>query len=552
MPAEHPADYRLRIAVALIASAMMAAPLWVGRFLPLLDLPQHLAITTVLLHHDDPTWQLAAYFEPQRGELTPYWAHYLALEWLGRVMPVDSAARVFLSLYVVALPWASMALARALGRPPALGLFAIPLALNANLYYGFIAYCWSVVVLLWALALLARQLDSPRATRAAGLGVIAGALFFTHVQSFAFLLLAAAVLIVRGGAAPHPPEPPRALRQRDPGSRAAVALGRSAAIWTRALRAWPLAPAMLILFLPWLYLSTTSRPGAERYFAPLDDPRAKFEAPLRRLAGLPSAVAGSYQDGTDDWLLAAWAVALAAAAVAARPDTHVAARGPDPSAAGSGPDGPPARGGVALTVAALACYFALPLSIQGQWNIAPRFAWTASLILPCLLRRPPRWLPAATLALAAATAANAAWHHARFDREAGAIDRGLAALPRGARVLGLIYDSRGDVLERWPYLHFEQYAVVRGGGMAAHSFTANAPLPVRLRTEARVSAPGVWRPDEFRYDVHGAFFDHFLVRDPTGRHDVSWPDARAMEEVFREGAWRVYRGRSDIKRINGG
>ena len=88
--------------------------------------------------------------------------------------------------------------------------------------------------------------------------------------------------------------------------------------------------------------------------------------------------------------------------------------------------------------------------------------------------------------------------------------------------------------------------------MAAHSFTANAPLPVRLRTEARVSAPGVWRPDEFRYDVHGAFFDHFLVRDPTGRHDVAWPDARAMEEVFREGAWRVYRGRSDIKRINGG
>ena len=133
MPTGHPADDRTRIVVALLASAMMAAPLWVGRFLPLLDLPQHLAITTVLLHHDDPAWQLAAYFEPQRSELTPYWAHSLALEGLGRVMPVDDAARVFLSLYVFALPWAAMALARALGRPPALGLFAIPLALNANL-----------------------------------------------------------------------------------------------------------------------------------------------------------------------------------------------------------------------------------------------------------------------------------------------------------------------------------------------------------------------------------------------------------------------------------
>src|SRR5688500_5134545 len=99
---------------------MMAAPLWIGRFLPLLDLPQHLAITTVLLRHADPRWQLAQYFEPQRAELTPYWGHYLALEGLGRLMPVGMAARVFLTLYVMALPWAAMALARALGRNPAL------------------------------------------------------------------------------------------------------------------------------------------------------------------------------------------------------------------------------------------------------------------------------------------------------------------------------------------------------------------------------------------------------------------------------------------------
>ena len=86
--------------------------------------------------------------------------------------------------------------------------------------------------------------------------------------------------------------------------------------------------------------------------------------------------------------------------------------------------------------------------------------------------------------------------------------------------------------------------------MAAHSFTANAPLPVRLRPEARVPAPGVWRPDEFRYDAHGRFFDHFLVRDPTGRHDAPRTFGGAVDEVFREGAWRVYRGRSDPKRMN--
>lgn len=491
-----PADRRLYL-TAVIASAFMAAPLWIGRYLPLLDLPQHLAITTVLLHHSDPAWQLAAYFEPQRGELTPYWGHYLALEALGRLMPVDTAARVFLTLYVLALPWASMALARALRRDPALGLCAIPLALNGNLYYGFIAYCWSVVVLLWALAILARQLDEPRGRRAAGLAVLATALFFFHVQSFAFLLLGAAVLAFFGVAPPlH-----------------------------RALRAWPLLPATLGVFLPWLYLSTTARPGVERYFPSLDSPRATFVPLLVRLRNIPDSIAGSFQDATDSWLLAAWAV-LALTAVA-RDDEA---------------DAKSTWAVVALVAAAAVCYFTLPVAIQGQWNIAQRFAWIAALLLPLAAQRAPRFAIPAVLALAAVTGANAAWHHVRFDREVGPFDRALEAIPRGARVLGLMFDTRGKVLERWPYLHFEQYAVVHGGGVAAHSFTANAPLPVRLRPEARPAAPALWNPDSFRYDVHGEYFDHFLIHDPSGWRDTTWPADR-VEQIFREGPWRVYRGR---------
>lgn len=499
MPNDPSAQRRIRIAVAVAAAAMMAAPLWIGRFLPLLDLPQHLAITTVLLHHAEPAWQLAQYYEPQRGELTPYWAHYLALEGLGRMMPVGTAARLFLTLYVVALPWASMALARALGRPPEVGLLVIPLGLNGNLYYGFIAFCWSVVVLLWAMALLARQLDAPRRMRAAGLAALSAGLFFMHVQSFAFLLLAGGVLALTGG------EPP----------------------WRRALRAWPLLPASLAIFLPWLYLSTTTRPGVDRYFPSLDDPRAKYEAPLERLGELPGNVAGSFQDGSDTWLLAAWAALVVVAALRAR-----------------GGEDHTVRAGAALTAAAVVCYFLLPVSIQGQWNIAQRFAWMAALLLPLAIRQPPRWIPAAVVVLSFATAANAGWHHVRFDREVGPFDRALSAITPGARVLGLVFDSRGEVLERWPYLHFEQYAVVRGGGVAAHSFTANAPLPVRLRPDARVEVPGVWHPRDFRYDEHGPFFDHFLVRDPTGLHELQIPDDAAVEEVFREGAWRVYRGPS--------
>ena len=381
----------------------MAAPLWVGRFLPLLDLPQHLAIATVLLHHDDPAWQLAAYFEPQPGELTPYWAHYLALEWLGRVMPVDVAARVFLSLYVVALPFAAMALARALGRPPAVALLVIPLALNANLYYGFIAYCWSVVLMLWALALLARQLDAPRAARGAGLALLAGALFFTHVQSFAFLLLAAA-------------------------RRLAVCIGRRRSpLAARSPRVARSSPATLALFLPWLYLSTTTRPGVG---ALLPAPRAiRGRSTRRRWSASPASrrrwpartrtapTTGCSRRGP----------AVAAAAVLAR-----AARGPRRPAARHRARSPPPW---PATSCCRSRSRASGTSRRGSPG-PPRCsspAWSA---------RPPRWLAAAVLALSAATAANAAWHHAGSTARRGPFDRALAALPRGARVLGLDATTR--------------------------------------------------------------------------------------------------------------
>ena len=492
-------DGRTRLA-AILGAALMAAPLWVGRYLPLLDLPQHLALATVFARHGDPSWMLFPYYEPQPGELTPYWTHYVALGGLGRVMRVEAAARVLVTLYVLALPWAAMALARGLGRPPGLGLLAVPLALNGNLYYGFIAYCWGVVLLLLGLAMVARQMDDPRRGRAAALAVLAAVLFFTHVQPFAFLLLGAALLAPFG----------------------------DAPAWKRALRAWPLAPATAALFLPWLYLATTPRPGAERYFPPLDAPNAAYHGLAQRWSGLASAVAGSYLDGTDDALLGLWAVAVIVCAARPRDPASVVAL----------------RRVLALALAALACYFTLPVSIQGQWNIAQRFAWLAALLLP-LLVEPARWLPLGVLALAAVTSANAAWHHVRFDREAAPFDRALEAVPRGVRVLGLMYDPRGDVLAHWPYLHFEQYAVVRGGGMAAHSFSANPPLPVRLRVEARLPAPELWHPQDFVFETHGRYFDYFLVRDPAGRMDpLRGVDEAA--EVFQGGAWRVYRASTAV------
>jgi hypothetical protein len=478
-----PEDGRAFLPLALACGLAVSVPFWVGRFLPFLDLPQHLALATVLRHHDDPAWGLAPYFEAQWGEFTPYWTHYLVWHALGTLVGLETAVRLHLTLYAMALPVAAGAFCAAWGRPRRLGLLAAPLALNTNLYLGFVAYVTAGVLLLFALALLLRQRDSPTPGRALGLAVLGVLLFFTHVQAFAFLLLSAAVLA-----------------------------------W-RSVRTWlPLAVVALVLLVPWIRLSTTNRPGAQRYFPDLDQPRAEFVPAPSLLRDLPRAVAGAFQDRSDRGLLLAWAAALAGALWATRRSLE-----PRPQV-------------WVLPGLALACYALLPFSIQGQWNVNHRFAWLLALFLVATPRAVPRWLAPAAAVLTAAVGANAAWHHARFDREVGAFDQALLAIPRGQRVMGLIFDQRGSVVETWPYLHFAQYAVVRQGGVASHSFAQNAPLPVRQRIP--LPAANVWRPDEFRFDAQGGGFDYFLLR--------GGPEAGAIfgkagvERVYDDGTWRVF------------
>jgi hypothetical protein len=57
--------------LAALCGLMVSVPFWVGRFLPFLDLPQHLALAAVLRHGEDPAWGFAPYFEAQWGEFTP-------------------------------------------------------------------------------------------------------------------------------------------------------------------------------------------------------------------------------------------------------------------------------------------------------------------------------------------------------------------------------------------------------------------------------------------------------------------------------------------------
>jgi hypothetical protein len=498
--------------LGLLATACglaLAVPFWIGDFVPLVDLPQHLAVAAVLRHHGDPAWAFDRYYAIQWLELTPYWTYYLVLDGLSWLMPLDTASRVYLSLYALAVPWTGLAVCSAFGAPRWAGLLMAPLALNSNLYFGFVAFTTGVVLMLFLLARYQRFLVEPTRGRALVLAGLSAVLFLTHAQPFAFLLGAALLLAM---ASPAPP-PTRA----------------------RLLSLLVFAPATLGLLAPWLYREFVGPRSAEAVynFGTLDDIRPQYLAPSYVVAGLAPAVAGAYQDGTDTVLFAAW-VGFVAALFAVGWWRGRASH---------------AWRGRRLALLALLGCFVAPMAIQGQWNIAPRFAWIAALLLVTAVAeagpRLTRAGVAGALALTAAVAANAIVHHRAFDRETEGFAGALEAIPPGQRVLSLVYDTRSAVFTQWPYLHFGQYVMAFRGGAAGWSLAKSPPFPIRHLRAGDFPIPDPFAPGDFRVVEHGPFYDYFLARAGPAT-EVIFAGGRMPTLVHAGGGWRVWRNEEAI------
>ena len=109
-----------------LAIAFAVAPLWVGQHLPIVDLPQHLHLISVLHRLDDPSTLYPRLFQ-LRGELTPYLGYYYAVWLLAKVFGLFTANQVFLTAVAVLTPVSLAALLRSLGRSPWLAMLACPL-----------------------------------------------------------------------------------------------------------------------------------------------------------------------------------------------------------------------------------------------------------------------------------------------------------------------------------------------------------------------------------------------------------------------------------------
>ncbi|HET6923531.1 MAG TPA: hypothetical protein VFI16_10335, partial [Anaeromyxobacteraceae bacterium] len=528
---------RLAGALLLVAAA---APFWAGRFLPLLDLPQHLGLAAAVSAAGDPAGPWARYLEVDPWPV-PYWAFYGVMWLLAKAFPIEIAAKLVLSGYAAGVPLAAGWLLGSLGRDPRWAVLAVPLVFSTSLFYGFVPFLVATPLALLALGLLDRHLAAERVApgRAAALAAAAAAVYLSHPQPF--LLLGFAAPILAG------------LHWRGWG-------------WA-ARRCLPLVPA-LGLFAAWIGRAFVApRPGFERpgysWHGRLWELGASWEPFRERVGRAMQHLFGSFSDRSDWWLgwaLVAW-LALSAAAC----------RRPGP---GDGGAGPPlrarlrARRGEVLAASFFLLWLALPYSVRGQWYLAPRYLAFAGLLAPAFLRARPegprRWLLAGGAVLALAFCANAALKIRAFQPEMAGLEAVLARAEPGGRLAGLLFlhhleagavqelepgpvthpgldpDQPHPAEQRISTLHHAPawYQVWRGGDLGV-SFAGLPSNPVRYRPGMKAPFPLEWQPERFDLEAMGPSYDWFLVRG-TPRGGAAAIAAHA-ELVARSGRWELWR-----------
>lgn len=502
------------VAVVLVAAVL---PFWAGRFLPFLDLPQHLALSRIIHDYADPTLRYSDYYLVD-GRITPYWGYYAAMNVLQTFFSLELANRLLFTAYAAGLPLAAGYLLASLGRDWRWAVFTLPLVWNTNLFYGFTSFVCSLPLFLLALGLAARQLSqaAPSSALSGRLAAACALVYLFHAQSY--LLLGLCVLVL-------------------------FAIHWRSVRWA-ASRTVPYLLS-LALFAPWFWRSFV-RPEAKPLevshtvrhlnYGSLGGLNLSFEPKADVLAKIPERLVGAYNDGSD-WrvgglLLAAFAAAwLVAGLSLPKGGLRAALR---------------ERAGELLCLVLFASYLFAPMEAAGQWYINPRHLVFAALLAPAFLVAPARGFRTAALALALAVglyaSMNARSKVIAFQDQVGPFAEVLEKIEPGKRVANLMFDNgAGGPSRWWPFVHFACYAQALKGGDVSFSFAGLPSIPVAYRPGMQAPHPYEWSPQDFDFATMGASYDYFLARGSL------WGRAESIrsgaELVQKSGPWELWKRR---------
>jgi hypothetical protein len=458
--------------------ALLVAPIWIVAFPPLLDYPNHLARAFVLAHLGDPHFSFGQFYRADWGAY-PYLGMDASLAVLGRLFPIETAGRVFLSLCALALPAAAWFFLRQIHPESEFAaLWALLISFNVFFLEGFLNFDLSLAVGLLALGLWLRWLSRPTTPQWMGALLAFTALYFTHLLGFTISGLIVVVYL---------------------------ALGR------RPFRDWLWSGALAFPGLAfYLHSSRVGLSANKIVFHGFDD----------KLDSLGLILHGYWP--WLDWLslaaLAVWFVAACWRNAQFHWDWKW----------------------IAIAGFLFVLFWAIPWMWADGSDLDIRvlpFLFVALLATARVGRR-AKWLAAIPLVLFAVRTASITQHFVQAQPELAGLARSFDAVPRGALVLPVV-EGDEDPIER-PFTHFWAYGVIRRGWFSPYLMDAPGETPMRIIHES-YTADGFWNlvyeeaPD---WEQVASDYDYVWAYDVPR---FSQALAAIGEKVYSSGSLEVYR-----------
>jgi hypothetical protein len=170
----------------LIASIgiLLVLPVWIVRYPPLVDYPNHLARYYILSHLQDPNLHLSQFYA-SRWQASPYVAVDVLAVLLQKVLPIDIVGRLILSISLLGLPVACYIFLRQICYESRyLAAWALAISYGPIFLGGAVNDALSTALCFWLLAVCLKFLAKPGWKPWLGSLILAILLYFTHLVGF--------------------------------------------------------------------------------------------------------------------------------------------------------------------------------------------------------------------------------------------------------------------------------------------------------------------------------------------------------------------------------
>jgi hypothetical protein len=421
----------LWIVLFLLLAATLALPFLCVHEPPLLDYSNHLARGFVLNHLHDPAFQFAQYYRAD-WKPYPYVLWDLLLLALQQLLPVEAAGKLLLMLTTVLVPLSvAWFLWQANRTDIKLSLLACALSYDVLFLWGFTAYHLGVGLCFLMVGTWLWYRSGPTPVRAALFVLVSFLAYFAHLLGFAsgaFIL----VLYV--------------LTEFN---------------WREWLRlACFLAPPSL-LFL-W------ARPGLS------ESKRLEWRPMQEKLLQLYALPTHLYDDTLDNIFVGGLVLCLLIAVVRNR-ELRVNWRW------------------LAVTAGFFGVFLLLPYGWGASSDLDVRLVPPLCLLTLAVFRvgRRANWIAVLAVALTVLRVFNVATGFQQETQRNVAMNRGIAQIPRNAKVFPLVDTCKDDDPLDYYYVHYWAYAVIRRGAISPYLFDIPGQTPMRIAWEPYMS-DGYW------------------------------------------------------------